>query len=250
MSVVSMKKIKLIASSRHRQSLLDVLQSHGALEITEIIPEDQNEESIKTELSPDQLDTAHSAELNIANIDFALKLIRPFAKQRSIFEGPVKLSISKVKEKAQSFDFDEVVDKCKAIEVQMVALKNEYTALSSLQLELEPWQSLSMPLDYVGMTDRTKTIIGTVQKTAFPQFKEEVSKVSNFLVLELINETESSAYVSITFTKEIESEVREALLMNKFSQSELPSRAHDVKTEIFNIINLCSKQTQNTYNQL
>ncbi|MBU1446399.1 V-type ATP synthase subunit I [Patescibacteria group bacterium] len=235
MAVILMKKIKLIGSSRHRQNLLDVLQSHGALEITEIISNDQNEELVKVELSPDKLDAAHNAELNIANIDFALKLIKPFAKQRNIFEGPVRLPINKVKERASNFDFDVIIDKCRSIEEQMVALRNEYVALNSLHSELDPWQSLVMPLNHIGTTDNTKTIIGTVQKTAFEQFKEELLKVSKLLVLELINETESSCYVSITFTKEIETEVREVLLMNKFSQVELPSVSHDVKSEISKI---------------
>ena len=235
MAVVLMKKIKLIASSRHRQSLLDVLQSHGALEITEMISDDQDKEVIKIELSPDKLDAAHNAELNIANIDFALKLIKPFAKQRSIFEGLVPLPISKVKEKAQNFDFNTIIDKCRSIEGQMVALRNEYASLTALHLELDPWQLLSMPLDNIGATDRTRTILGTVQKTMIAQLKEEVEKVSKLLILTIVHESDSTAYISITFTKDIETEVRETLLMNKFSQVELPSVSHDTKEEIAKI---------------
>jgi len=235
MAVVLMKKIKLIASSRHRQGLLDVLQSHGALEVTEMVSDDQEQELVKIELSPDKLEAAHNAELNIANIDFALKLIKPFAKQRSIFEGLLPLPISKVKEKAQTFDFNAVIDQCRAVEEQMVALKNEYASLSALHLELDPWQSLSMPLNHVGETNKTKTILGVVQKTMFAQFKEEIEKISKLLVLNLVYESDSTSYVAVTFTKEIETEVREALLMNKFSQVELPSVSHDTKQEIAKI---------------
>ena len=43
-----------------------------------------------------KLEAAQGAELNIANIEFALKLIKPFAKQRSLLQGPITMSIDDV----------------------------------------------------------------------------------------------------------------------------------------------------------
>ena len=228
MAVIPMQKIQLIASTAHRQKLLDTLQALGVMELTEVSQEDAKKPQVKVE-------AAHSAELAIANIDFVLKLIKPFAKQRSLVEGPITMGIEDVRKKAQEFDFEPIVEKCRKIEDRIVALKNEYAALSSTQEELVPWQSLSMPLNHIGETERTITIIGTIQKNSLASLKEELEKISNLINVEVVEETESTSYLAITYIKESEKDVREILMVSKFSETELPSKDHDVKTEIAEI---------------
>lgn len=228
MAVISMQKIQLVASTAHRQKLLDTLQALGVMELTEVSQEDAQKPQVKVE-------AAQSSELAIANIEFVLKLIKPFAKQRSLMEGPITMSIEEVRKKAQEFDFEPIVEKCRTIEEQIVALKNEHAALSATQEELEPWQSLSMPLNHIGETNRTITQIGTVQKTGLEQLKEDIAKVSNLINVQVVDETESTSYLTITYIKESEKDVKEVLMMNKFSEAELPKKNHDVKEELAEI---------------
>ncbi len=125
MAVISMQKIKLVASGTHRQKLLDSLQSLGALEVTEIADEKDQ--------SPEKMEALHATELNIANIDFALKLVKPYAKHRNLIQGPLVLTIDDVKKKAKEFNFNTVIKQCRTVEENMVALKNELAALEMLQ---------------------------------------------------------------------------------------------------------------------
>jgi len=230
MATVQMQKIQLVASTAHRQRLLDTLQALGVMELTEVSRE--GEENSKPQM---KVEATHSSELAIANIEFVLKLIKPFAKQRNLIEGPITMSIEDVRNKVEEFDFEPIVEKCRHIEEEIVALKNEYTALENTQAELEPWQSLSMPLNHIGRTNRTITVIGTIQKTGFEILKEDFTKLSNLINVEIVSETESTNYLVITYVSELESGVKEILMVNKFSEVDLPSRNHDVKTEIAEI---------------
>jgi V/A-type H+-transporting ATPase subunit I len=237
MAVISMQKIKLLASTAHRLRLLETLQSQGVMEVTEILDEEEQKNiELKSEAAvekePVKLEAAHNAELNIANIDFALKMIKPFAKQRSILEGPPVLTIEEVKEKAKTFDFNKTVNKCRQIEEVIVSLRNEEAGLSVLQEELEPWQNLSMPLGNISETENTKTVAGYLQKTDYTEFEKDVKEVSDLISVEKINEDESTVYCIITFMKDLEKDLKETLSTHKFSEVELPQRKHDVKEEL------------------
>lgn len=225
-----MQKIQLIAATAHRQQLLDTLQALGMMELTEVSRYTSEKPQVKVE-------AAHSSELAIANIEFVLKLIFPFAKQRNLLEGPITMNLESVRKKAQEFDFEPIVEKCRNIEEEIVALKNEYAALVSTQEEIEPWQSLSMPLNHIGETNRTITIIGTVQNTALPKLKEEIGKLSNLINIEVVEKTKVTTYLTITYIKESGEDVKEVLMMSKFIEADLPVKSHDVKAELAEIKN-------------
>lgn len=231
MAVIAMQKIKLLASTAHRIKLLETLQSQGVMEVTEIPREEANKEEI-TPKDNSTTEAAHNAELNIANIDFALKMIKPFAKQRSLLEGPPVLTLEEVQEKAKNFDFTKIVKKCREIEEIIVALRNEQTNLAVLQEELKPWQNLSTPLSNIGETNRTKTVAGYIQKTEFEEFKKALEELSKFISVEKVNEDQSTVYCTVTYVKELEKDLKEVVSTHKFAEVELPSRNHDVREEL------------------
>lgn len=226
-----MQKIKLVGLTAHRQKLLDTMQRLGVMELTEIVDEsvEKNEEELMDAV---KLDAAQASELNIANIEFALKLIGPFAKKRSLLEGPITMKIDDVKKKAKEFDFDKIVDKCREIEEVQVSLRNEQTALIQTKAELEAWTALEMQLDHVGETENTKTLLATVSKREFDEFKKAYEDVSQLVHLDIVNETESTAYIALTYAKDLEKEVRETMMANKVSEVDLPKKSHNTKDEI------------------
>jgi V/A-type H+-transporting ATPase subunit I len=232
MAVIAMQKIKFLGLTAHKQKLLDTMQRLGVMELTEIIDDEKAEASDEVLMDHTRLESAQSAELNIANIEFALKLIKPFAKQRSLLEGPITMSVDDVKEKAKDFNFDKIVNKCREIEEVQVALKNEQAALTQTKEELVVWTALGMQLDNVGETENTRTLLATSNKTGFEEFKKELKNVSELLNLEVANETESANYLVITFAKDLEKQVRELMMAHKVSEVELPKKSHTSKEEI------------------
>lgn len=226
MAVIAMQKVKLVGLTAHKQKLLDTMQRLGVMEVTEILSEK------KEALDHVKLEAAQGAELNIANIEFALKLIKPFAKHRSLLEGPLTMSIDDVKKKAHEYDFDAVITKCREIEDIQVGLKNEQAALIQTKDELEPWAKLKTQLDHLGETDTTYTLLGIIQKTSLDEFKKAITEVSKLVNLEKVNETESTVYLSLTFTKDLSKKVREVMMEHKFSETELPKVSRSARKEI------------------
>ncbi|MFC1647730.1 V-type ATP synthase subunit I [Patescibacteria group bacterium] len=229
-----MQKIKLVGLTAHKQKLLDTMQRLGVMEVTEQI-EPETTEGSEAKFDQVKLEAAQGAELNIANIEFALKLIKPFAKQRSLVQGPLTLSIDDVKKKAKDFNFDKIVNKCREIEEAQVALKNEQAALNQTKEELEPWKKLEMKLDNVGETESTRTLLGTIKKIDFEEFKKELLNVSDLINIETVNETDSTTYVALTFSKDLEKQIRELMMTHKLSEVDLPKESHDAKQEISKI---------------
>jgi len=231
MAVIAMQKIKLVGLTAHKQKLLDTMQRLGMMELTEILNDNEDEEKDAL-MDHVKLEAAQDTELNIANIEFALKIIKPFAKQRSLLEGPLTMSIDNVRNKASEFDFNKVVKKCREIEDVQVGLKNEEAALTQTEEELVAWDKLEMSLDNVTETETTHTLLGTIQKTSFDEFKEELFNVSNLINAEVVNETESTVYFALTFAKDLEKQMRELFMAHKASEVELPSKSHTAKKEL------------------
>ena len=206
MAVIAMQKIKLVGLAKHKQKLLDTMQRLGVMELTEII-------DIKAEASDEvlmdnvRLDAAQATELNIANIEFALKLIK-------------------------EFDFDKIINKCREIEEMQVALRNEQASLVQTKEELEAWTKLEMKLDNIGSTDNTHTLLATVHKNDLEEFKKEFLDVSALVNLEVVDETETAGYLALTYSNDLEKEVREAMMANKASEVELPAKSHTSSKEI------------------
>lgn len=234
MAVIAMQKIKFVGLAAHKQKLLDTMQRLGALELTEIVNE-KAEASDEALMDSVKLDAAQSAELNIANIEFALKLVDQFAKKRSLLQGPITMKIEKVKEKAKEFDFNKIINKCREIEEVQVGLRNEQTSLIQTKGELVAWTALEMQLDNIGDTDNTHTLLATVSKRDVEEFKKAYDEVSNLVNLEVVNETESMTYLVLTFGKDLMKEVRELMMASKVSEVELPSKSHTSKEEIAKI---------------
>lgn len=221
-----MKKIKMIGLAAHRQKLLDTMQRLGVMEITEIADKELEEEPQV------RIEEAQNVELNIANVEFALKLINPFAKKRSLVEGPITMTIDDVKKKAKEFDFDQIVKTGRETEEVIVALKNEMAALIQSEEELMPWKELVMQLDYLGETETTKTLLGTLQKPSFDDFKIDVNKLSDLINVEVITETESTSYIAVSYIKDLEDELKEVLMLHKVAETQLPGKSHTVKREL------------------
>lgn len=231
MAVIAMQKIKFVGLTAHKQNLLDTMQRLGVMELTEII-DIKAEASDAVIMDQAKLESAQATELNIANIEFALKLIKPFAKHRNLLQGPLTLKIKEVKAKAKEFDFDKIINKCREIEEMQVALKNEQAALIQTKEELGAWIKLEMKLDNIGATENTHTLLATISKNDLEEFKKEFLNISKLVNFELIDETQTTNYLALTYKKDLEKEVKELMMANKASEVELPSKSHTSKKEI------------------
>jgi V/A-type H+/Na+-transporting ATPase subunit I len=224
MAVISMQKITLIAFKKHKEKLLGLLQDKGVMEVTEI--------SDKEELLEEYTEELQDLSLEVAELDFAINLLKPYERKRSLREGPLMLTPEEIKAKSTKYDHKQIVEECKETEDAIVANQNRLNALTSEEDEIKDWEKLSYKLNEFEETEEFKFSLGIANKQDFSDFKENFEKASKLQSIEVVSETESSVYFVVAFSKEIETEVRELIIKHKVFSPELPKKDATVKEEL------------------
>lgn len=232
MALARIKKIQLIASKKHKDKIMELLQNAAALQINEI-PED---DGLKTE-ELRNLNKLQEIELDHANTEFAIKLLSSYAKKKSIFSGPSSFSMEEVSRKAENFDHKKITEKCSDLEEKMVQAKNEISNAHSEIINLKPWKNLEIPLNQITGTDTAKVILGNVKMPGFENAIRKIHKLSDLISTEIIEKDKVSVYLMIIFSRELEKEIRQMLSEIKFQEADLPDQKATVKEYIDDLEN-------------
>lgn len=160
MAVVSMQKLSVAASKRHRKGILEALQSMGAMEIfTDEITDDSL-------LKMDTVSQRNQFEKNADSFDRVLKLLSSYAPENK--KGMAALAGH---DEIRRSDYDRVV-------AQQAALRADASAVLKLEKEildsrgiilkdtnqitaLTPWMNLDVPMN-TEETAKTAVLIGTI----------------------------------------------------------------------------------------
>ena len=152
MAVVPMQKISLLVHQADKPKVLAFLQEKGVLQISSVgeLPEGME----KMELDKE----GHELELRTAELDFAVNFLSRFEVKKkglqAMIDGDsVKLSEKEMEEIAKDYQFEDMVERCRSMEEEMVNLKNEVKSVHGLQEKLEPWKHLKYPLSAPAETD-------------------------------------------------------------------------------------------------
>ena len=217
MALAKIKKVQLIGSKNKKPEILEILQESGNIEIIEI----KEDSELKGDAYKD-INEIQKIELEYANIEFAIKTLSDYGKKRGILEGPEVLSAQEAEERIKDFDHEKVIKQCTDIEERSTQAKNNLSSLKNELITYSPWAKLEIPLENIGETQQTKTIIGSVKTSAYNEAIEKIQKLSTLISLERVSATTADTYVLIIFEKELEKEIRQTLSEYKFSESELP----------------------------
>ena len=215
MAIAKIAKIQIIGTSSNKDTILDILQNSGKVEIQDITEE-------KEELISQKNNELHKVELQYANIDFAIKLLSNYAKKKSLFAGPITLSIEQIKEKAKDFNYKKIVDECYEIEEKITKAKNQITGNENELNNYQAWKNLGIHLENLEGSYNTSTILAAIPSINYNEIKEEIKKLSSLISIDLVKKVQKNSYISIIFSKELEKEIRNILLKHKFTEPELP----------------------------
>ena len=165
MSIVRMKRIKIIAMTRDRPALFEGLMRLGTVEITEAT-EHLKEQEWADVTAPEESETAE-VKAQAAEINAALDTLNQYVpEKRSIFAPRPTISIDDL------FDTHSIQAALDAAgEINEIARKipeghAEENRLNSRRAALEPWKNFELPLD-ISSTKDTSVILG-VCPTAVP----------------------------------------------------------------------------------
>ena len=225
MSIVAMKKLRLIAVQSQKKALLEDLLKLGCVEISE--PEVDLEGLMNTfKGKRDDAMERRSQQIKILN---ALKVLDQYA--------PVKKGLLTPKPEADKDEFLNEEDLRTALGAaeHILELDGEIRSISaresrerSLLESLQPWENLDLDLDFKG-TKTCDVLLGALPVTVTAMEAEGTLTELDADVTE-ISADNSDRYIAVVYRKEIRDEVLAALRELNFSQvslSGLTGSAHD-----------------------
>ncbi len=217
MALAKTQKIQLIGLSSKKEKLFETIQKAGILEIKEVTEDLVSEKELNKTIHKLQ-----KAELDFANLEFAIKLLSPYGKKRSFIQGPIELDEKEIEERAKVFDFQTIIDECLKIEDTEVKAKNEIANANS---ELDIYnilRNLKINLENLSGSKNANIIVGSIPTEDLEATKKELTKLSDLVDVQVINKEEKVSQIYVIFSPELEKDVRATLSEHKFSEVELP----------------------------
>ncbi len=223
MALAKIQKIQLVASKSHKEKFLERLQDLGVLEIHEI----DEESELRTPYQ--SFHKLQEVELNYANLDFAIKLLSPYAPKRGVLEGPIALSVEEIKQRAENFDYKPITNSCSEIEENLTQAKNRINTLKNELEQYSSWKKLNINLNNLKGTETSVILIGSVKTPNFEEFYKKLDDLTSLFSLDVIEKSQQGANICLITTKANEGKIRQLLSEYKFNEVELPELKGSMK---------------------
>lgn len=221
-----MDKIQILGMKKDLNKVLGLLQKKGVMEVRDITESDDTTtlEAIEKE--------NHDADFVIANTDFAIKLLTPYAKKRPIWAGKISLTPESALGTIKSFDYKKTIKEAQKIEERHVAAQNKLNSLAAEEDLLKDWKALKFDLNTERNTESVRILTGEIPTAGLDAFKKELHDLSPLTNLQKISEGQTNSYIVVVLGKNQLGEGKQLLANHKFQEIELPSYDMSVKERI------------------
>lgn len=216
MAVLAMEKVQILGMKTDLPKILNLLQKKGVIQIEEINESDNLElQAIEKE--------GHEVDLIVANTDFAIKLLTPYAAKRPIWAGKPVLSAESALGTVESgFDYKDCIKECQKAEEAYVAAQNRLHILEAEEAILKNWSKLGFKLNIARTTTHTNIFFGEIPTSELGNIKDALKELGELTGLEVIQENELVASIIIAVAKEYQDKSKQVLAKAKFQEIDLP----------------------------
>lgn len=208
-----MKKMVLIAHRDNRDALLHTLQELGAVEV------------VKTKLDglcgARPSETLAALEVRLSAVREALETLRPYDESKPSFLTP-KPPISRdgLKNTSRRFaEADEVIARVKAFAGDMAAVKARRQRLKNRIAQLLPYARFDAPLQSVGETRMTASLLGAIPEEGRERYAQLVAGYADFACFETVNEQKDGMAVFVVMHKSVQEKLTGELKYIGFSEA-------------------------------
>lgn len=196
MAVTAMKKIQIIGHQTQRGKVIDLLQRLGKVQIMSSPSAELPKEDIREDIE--------IWEKKNSGLNFAIEFLRNYKKGgpgliEGFFPSPIIMNEQQWKREQERFIGFQVVNRCQEISSKLNEIHNRITHLKAGHDFLHPWQNLSIPLENVVSTQKTRVQAGTLPLREGEEFSKEIQQKNLPAHLELVNRTTTTLYVIIIY---------------------------------------------------
>ena len=234
MAIVPMQKISLFVHKKDKPKAIDFLQDRGVLHVTTVNAGDDNLERLG------QDEESRDLQYKVARLDFACNFLDKFETkkkglQAKVDGNSVKIEDKEIEEITKAFNFDEVVDRCKSVEEEMVHLNNEIKEIESLKISLSNWQHIKGSLDIPRETENAKVIFVSAPIDEWEALSTDILNFSKLVLIDFENKTDDQVYVQVICDKTVYDDVDSIIASHKSESIEMPELKGTVKEELKNL---------------
>lgn len=215
MAIVEMKKLFLIGLQADKDEILNAIQFMGSVEIDDIEFEEHAKEG-QAEAAQllekyDGQGVVERIEAQLSELKFALDFLGRYnSLKRSAFAPKPAVSIEELnKIRKNSDSILEAAAACRKLEQRLTELSTRETRIYSTKQQLVPWQKLKVPLEQIGSTLTTHTVVGTVDKGVAAQFEDRMVQElgAREFYIERVGEDKEAVNYFLAYHKDLAQEV-------------------------------------------
>lgn len=204
MAIVKMSKLTLIGLEEDKAPIIENLINMGVVEIINCEEKLADEDWAQT-VNKDG-DTANLAQLeaDISEVKGALDYVAKYdTRKKSLFEPKRTLDDAKYQEVLKKKDtIWDTVKKIHNFNESLSALRSEENRLENLIVTLEPWKSLTVPIDVNG-TRTTEVLWGVLPSSvSIESLKQELSELAPASYLQVASSDKDQTYLFILYHKD------------------------------------------------
>ncbi|MFH1426730.1 MAG: V-type ATP synthase subunit I [Candidatus Kerfeldbacteria bacterium] len=212
MAVSEVQKIQLVALSKYRDGIIELLQD---METVELIGETGHEALIQ------------SLEYDIAQIDFAVQLIGEHYEEKIPFlqklrGNKIEITKEEMKNVVETFDYKKITDELTEIDAKLTEARNIISKAGEEIELLTPWIALQVSPVEFEKTSLTGVVLGIFKTEQFDEFKQKIAAVSSEIEINVVSKNEKSLYVMIVFSNSVGEKITQLLDETDFEMTDLP----------------------------
>lgn len=219
MAIVKMNKFTLLAFESKKGVLLEKLQAFSNAEFINLQDENLLENNeVFNDLTKDQVDSDITKwEDQLSKVKFAMQFLEKYVPKKSFIKSlrteKISLTMSELETKVLGSNLEEIYEKVKQKDDELVGLENEETKLKGSVQNLKPYENFDAPLGLLKELDETSYFLGSVAS----QYEETLNLELNDCYLEIVSKDNHDTYFFALTNKDNTNTVEEVLRASGFT---------------------------------
>jgi V/A-type H+-transporting ATPase subunit I len=210
MAIVNMKKMHLLGLKKEQDRILSALQKTGAVEIIDVTAQETADQEVQESRFYQSISKELSEiDIKLNKLKFGIDFLKPYVKEKNpLLYGKPRVSSLEL-QKLLSRE-EEVFSNLKTIsdlDQRLSHLKGEESKLHSRLEMLAPWESLDIPLEELGSTDKTVFLPVVVPKKSMEDFRKRLAEGEIPAELQTVGEGRDDAYCLIIYHRDFKEAV-------------------------------------------
>lgn len=239
MAIVKMNKVSLIGLEAEKDQIIEKLMKLGVVEITNLEHITAGQEWAElVEKDGDEAEVAN-LDADIARVEAAIGYLSLYdTRKKGLFEPKRTISYEQYSRIVGDSDkVWKVVEKIGGYDEQLSALKSEENKLTNLIATLEPWRSLSIPVDMTS-TQSTTILLGVIPALGDAEkLQQELLREVPESYIQVLNQDKDQSYLLVIYYTPSEDNVMQILKQYGFNRVTFKELAGTVEHNIVQAAN-------------